>query len=457
MTSPTLDILIIRHAETPYNATRDTIGGRTNSLPLSGHGERQALECGLAIARQNAAMGLPVDAIYCSPAVRTRRTLELIREGAPYLKGVPAFYDERLLELSRGEWEGLPAAQIITPWMKERMNADNWHFKAPGGESQWEVEQRMLSILSEILRKHPSGRILIIAHGNAIRCLLRGITGNDPKYTHGIAVENCHTFKIRRTASQCNTLPTKELPAPGWKLLSLNYPPSMIDASEHETTYIRKDKIIINATSDLHGHLPSMEPADIVCIGGDITPDCYRADAVRQAEWFYSNFIPWVESLHCEKVVLIAGNHDYCFEEIITSSPVEKLVYLNNESATVCGLLIFGTPNVPRPTHNLAFYQEPSELLKTFRTIPDRLDILLTHAAPYGVNDCALYGDTLQDIGSRELTEAIKDKEIGWIFCGHIHSGNHIPALWREKHIANVSYCDDLKKPAHPVLQVSYE
>ena len=435
-----MDILIIRHAQTPLNAARDTIGGRAINLPLNAEGERQALACGQALALEHSQKGLAVDAIYCSPAVRTRRTLELILEGAPYLKETPIHYDERLLELGRGEWEGQPAAQIITPQMKERMRANSWHFKAPGGESQWDVEQRMLGAVADILKAHPSGRVLVISHGNAIRCLLRGITGLDPKYTHDIYVENAHTFKIRHTDT-------------GWKLLSVNYPPSMINASEQETSYL-KGPLTLNATADLHGHLPALAPADLVCICGDITPDSCRRDASAQARWFYDHFIPWVESLPCKKVVLVAGNHDYCFEELITTSPIEKLVYLHNQSVCLYGYLFYETPNVLKPNKNLAFYQEPDRLRETFRAIPSKLDFLLCHAAPYGVNDCGLYANTNQDIGSPELTEAIQDKEIGWVLCGHIHSGNHTSGIWRGKHVANVGYCDDNKMPAHPVLRI---
>lgn len=209
------------------------------------------------------------------------------------------------------------------------------------------------------------------------------------------------------------------------------------------------------ATSDLHGHLPVIESADLLCIAGDITPDCICRDADLQWEWFNDVFMKWVAALPCEKVLLVAGNHDYCFEKF-TPVSTGKLVYLQNSGVELFGYSFWGTPNVPRPFNNFAFCQNSHQLLESFRQIPDHLDFLICHAAPFGVNDCGVWRKGLKDLGCKELTEAIQDKEISQIFCGHIHRGNHKPGVWRGKQIMNVSLTGDRKEVRYEVVYINY-
>ncbi len=156
----------------------------------------------------------------------------------------------------------------------------------------------------------------------------------------------------------------------------------------------------IVAISDLHGHLPQLPEADIICIVGDITSDDHRKDATAQWAWYNETYLPWVESLPARKVITVAGNHDYCFLE---HKPIAT----------------------------------------------DKLDFLLAHSSPFGVNDCGMLGDKSEDLGNKEMTEALKDKDIRYIFCRHIHTGNHIMGEWRVKKIVNLSYCKENKIPAN--------
>ena len=208
----------------------------------------------------------------------------------------------------------------------------------------------------------------------------------------------------------------------------------------------------IIAISDLHGHLPKLPEADVVCIVGDITSDGHRKDAAAQWRWYNEVYLFWVEALPARKVITVAGNHDYCFLE---HSPIstDKHIYLENSGVTIDGYTFYGTPNTRPPMNNFAFSQKSERLTEIFNQIPDKLDFLLCHAAPFGVNNCGMLGDGSADIGNAELTEAIKDKDIGYILCGHVHTGNHTMGEWRGKKIANVSYCKESKIPAYePVI-----
>ena len=72
----------------------------------------------------------------------------------------------------------------------------------------------------------------------------------------------------------------------------------------------------IIAISDLHGYLPKLPKCDVVCISGDIFPLDIQKDLIKSISWFQLKFRPWAESLDCDKVIFIAGNHDFALYEL---------------------------------------------------------------------------------------------------------------------------------------------
>ncbi|MBP5611139.1 MAG: histidine phosphatase family protein [Bacteroidales bacterium] len=188
-----LTLYLLRHAETAYNADRQRIGGRSPHLPLSENGRMQATACGKRLAAQR----LTFDRVFCSTARRTVETLQLIQEAWPELTPQPPVYSDRLQELSQGAWEGRLRSEIYTPARLQEINSNNWLFKAPGGESQQEVEYRMLDFIdTEIAARHASGRFLIVGHGCTFKCLLRGVLGSDPADTYKMKIENCELIRL---------------------------------------------------------------------------------------------------------------------------------------------------------------------------------------------------------------------------------------------------------------------
>ena len=75
----------------------------------------------------------------------------------------------------------------------------------------------------------------------------------------------------------------------------------------------------IKAFSDNHGYLPSIEEigeCDVLCICGDIFPLQEQRDYYGSLSWYLGIFYPWVQSLKCKKVIMIAGNHDFFLEHL---------------------------------------------------------------------------------------------------------------------------------------------
>ena len=71
----------------------------------------------------------------------------------------------------------------------------------------------------------------------------------------------------------------------------------------------------IIAISDLHGNLPEItEAADLLILGGDISPLNIESNLLLVEGWLSNVFSEWINSLPVEQVIMIAGNHDYWFE-----------------------------------------------------------------------------------------------------------------------------------------------
>lgn len=78
--------------------------------------------------------------------------------------------DQRLLELDQGDWTEKYRSEVYSHKIKRAMNKDNWRFKAPNGESQEEVSDRMSDFVSEkiILRNKKDLKIGVFGHGVSI-------------------------------------------------------------------------------------------------------------------------------------------------------------------------------------------------------------------------------------------------------------------------------------------------
>jgi len=188
-----IELFLLRHAETEYNADNQFIGGRSNHLNLSENGCKQAEKIGLQFCEKF----ITFDKVFCSISVRTRSTLDIIQQQTR-ITDFPVIYSEELQELSQGEWEGRLRTEIYTPEQLYEINSNQWLFKAPGGESQKEVEDRMLYFIEQnIINQYSIGKFLIVGHGIAFKCLLRGILGISTQMAYKLLIENVSITKLR--------------------------------------------------------------------------------------------------------------------------------------------------------------------------------------------------------------------------------------------------------------------
>jgi alpha-ribazole phosphatase/probable phosphoglycerate mutase len=155
-------ILLVRHGETEWNAER-RVQGHLNSR-LSARGRRQAEAIAARLAR------VPLTAVYSSDLTRALDTATPIAAA----HGLPVVSLPALREKSFGEWEGLTEPEIKANW------PDGWHcfhvlrqidYAIPGGETWEQVQTRVLGVLGQVLRDHPSAedRVVLVGHGGSLR------------------------------------------------------------------------------------------------------------------------------------------------------------------------------------------------------------------------------------------------------------------------------------------------
>ena len=209
----------------------------------------------------------------------------------------------------------------------------------------------------------------------------------------------------------------------------------------------------------MHGKLDfKINACDILCICGDIVPLNVQAYHKGTIKWLKNTFIPWCNEQPCERVFLIAGNHDIVFEnypdEIINVFKDTKITYLCDEEAEYVkedeenyeSIRIYGTPWCHQ-FYDWAFMTSDLKLESIYSKIPYKVDVLLTHDCPYGTSDVLLQknipwanGD---HIGCHPLGNAVDEKKPRFHCCGHLHSCEHKPQERGETTVCNVSMVDE--------------
>jgi broad specificity phosphatase PhoE len=188
-----LDLYLIRHGESEANIDPSVITGASPHLQLTPNGRKQAQRLGMRLMDE----GFECDEVHESNAVRAIDTRRL---ALPNTKGV--MRDKRLLELFQGDWTGVERAKVQTPEVLVKMKADPANHKAPNGESQNEVGNRMFDWLKEkVLPKVnlEDHKIAVFSHRFAINCLLQKILGYDPSMTWKIKLDNTSITQLRHT------------------------------------------------------------------------------------------------------------------------------------------------------------------------------------------------------------------------------------------------------------------
>jgi len=163
------ELWLARHGETEWSRSgRHT--GRTD-VPLTANGERQARALGERLR------GVEFALVLASPLERARRTAELAGFGAALV------FDEDLMEVDYGEYEGRTTAEIH----RSRPDWDLWRDGCPGGETIADAARRAERAIARA--RAADGPVLLVGHGHLTRTLASRALTLDPGHGRHLALD----------------------------------------------------------------------------------------------------------------------------------------------------------------------------------------------------------------------------------------------------------------------------
>lgn len=187
-----LQVYLVRHGETQWNAER-RIQGQSDS-PLTAKGEQQAMQ----VATRAKELG--ITHIISSDLGRTRRTAEIIAQAC----GCDILLDPRLRELNMGVLETRNIDSLTEEeenWRRQLVNGTK-DGRIPQGESMLELSERMHSALASCLELPQGSRPLLVSHGIALGCLVSTILGLTAWAERRLRLRNCSISRVDYQESQ---------------------------------------------------------------------------------------------------------------------------------------------------------------------------------------------------------------------------------------------------------------
>ncbi len=181
---------LVRHGATANNRARPPrLQGRRTDLELSDEGHEQARATADFLA------GNSIDAVYCSPLLRSRQTAEAIAR--PH--GLPVDVIDDLVEVDVGEWEGRRWDEI------ERTDAEAYRLFATdasvhpylGGENLSTVQARVVPALGRLMAESLGRRIVAVGHNCVNRSYLAHLLNVPLAKYRSIPQDNCGVNLVR--------------------------------------------------------------------------------------------------------------------------------------------------------------------------------------------------------------------------------------------------------------------
>ena len=184
------EVLLIRHGETAWNR-EEVFRGRAD-VALSERGREQARLVAEAVQER------PIEAVYSSPLSRARDTAQPLAEAL----GLGIVVDERLVDMSFGEWEGRPRAEVEkkAPERYELWLKAPERFRAPAGESLAEVAARAWPAVDELAERH---RVCaVVSHRVVCKVLLCEALGSGAAGFWRVRVDTGSVSVLRREGGE---------------------------------------------------------------------------------------------------------------------------------------------------------------------------------------------------------------------------------------------------------------
>lgn len=184
---------------------------------------------------------------------------------------------------------------------------------------------------------------------------------------------------------------------------------------------------------------------DTLIHAGDLTMGGTEEEILRACKW--------LQSLPHKRKIVVAGNHDFLFEEDGARSMEiavdHGLEVLEDCGILVEGILVWGTPYQPW-FHQWAFnVADERERKKHYDLIPMDTRILVTHTPPYGILDMTPHGGA---VGCKEMLHAVLRVKPEYHIFGHIHHSYGMACV-NGTTFMNASSCNERYQLRNPAFE----
>ena len=185
------EILFIRHGETDYNKKNLYYGHLNPGLNETGINQLKNTK------KKLEEMNEKIDIVFSSDLKRCRQSLELLELD----ENIKKYFSEELRELNFGDIEGKSYDKIRKefPYYIDEMK-NNWkYFKVKNGESVFELQNRIVKKIEEIIKNYQDKKILVVVHGGVIQSLISYYLTKNLDFYWNFKVDNGSITKMTVT------------------------------------------------------------------------------------------------------------------------------------------------------------------------------------------------------------------------------------------------------------------
>jgi len=163
-------LYLARHGETQWNKVKRFQGQLDSELTTLG--KQQSYQLAINVKHN------PLDLIVSSSLNRAIATADICQQQLP----IPHQVNNKLNERNLGRWQGQYIRDLTSQAIYHEVLHELTNVAPEGGESAIICGQRIYKAIEEIALECPNKHILIICHGEALRCFLsylgQTLTGN---------------------------------------------------------------------------------------------------------------------------------------------------------------------------------------------------------------------------------------------------------------------------------------
>ncbi|NWO07086.1 MAG: metallophosphatase domain-containing protein [Alteromonadaceae bacterium] len=203
--------------------------------------------------------------------------------------------------------------------------------------------------------------------------------------------------------------------------------------------------VCLSDTHSLHWKIPDIPDGDVLIHAGDSLGQGTLENIADLNDWLGTQ-------PHRHKIV-IAGNHDWAFQETpqAARAMLTAAIYLEDSGVEIEGLQFWGSPWTPTFMDWAFMLDRGASLDQKWKAVPGNTDVLITHGPPRGIGDLATVGFRCQNAGCSQLLNRLHELSLKAHIFGHIHEGYGEYRL-ADTRLINASICTERYEPINPPI-----